>query len=282
LGHITTIEPARVICRTIRTRRTSALALILLPAALAGAPALAGGSAAYATSSEAGAAAATSAAIEASFSPSGPGARTAAKFAVHLSGGQEGVPEPLRKLTILIPAGLGGSDIEWPTTEGCSRATLQRRGARGCPARSQIGAGSALIAWREDAHTVTESAKLWEFVGPTNGPYELQILGEGTKPIRRRVVSTVSLAAISGTYSASLETAIPPIPTRPGQPDASIVSFTITTGNARRPRFAGAGLYGGMGLFVPSPCPAGGYPWLADLSYANGSSEQATTATPCS
>jgi hypothetical protein len=118
-------------------------------------------------------------------------------------------------------------------------------------------------------------------VGPTDGPYELQILGEGTTPIRRRVVSTVSLAAISGTYSASLATAIPPIPTRPGQPNASIVSFSLTTGNAHQPRFSGRGRYGGMGLFVPSPCPAGGYPWLAELTYADGSTQQATTAIPC-
>lgn len=263
--------------RMIRFARATSLPLLAALLALLCARALGGGTAAHAAAT---AGATPTAAIEASFAPDKPGGRTAATFGLHVSA-PEGVPTPLRKLTILIPGGLGGSTIEWPTTEGCSRATLQRRGARGCPARSQMGAGSALIAWREGGHTVTEKAKLWEFVGPTDGPYELQILGEGTTPIRRRVVSTVSLAAISGTYSASLETAIPPIPTRPGEPNASIVSFSITTGNAHQPRFSGRGIYGGMGLFVPTPCPAGGYPWLAELTYSDGTTQQATTAIPC-
>jgi hypothetical protein len=225
---------------------------------------------------------ATVAAIEASFSPNRAGARTATTFGVHLSGGQNGIPTPVRRIVVRIPAGLGGANLEWPTTAGCSRATLQRRGARGCPARSQIGSGSALIAWREGSRTVTESAKLWEFVGPTNGAYQLQILGEGTTPIRRRVVSTVALAALAGgPYSAALETAVPAIPTRPGEPNASIVSFSLTTGNARQPRFSGGGRYGGLGLFVPSPCPAGGYPWAAEFTYADGSTQQATTAASC-
>ncbi len=237
------------------------------------------GALAVLTPSAAGAPA--SATIEAAFSPNQSGARTAATFGVHLSGEEGGLPAPVRKITVLIPAGLSGSSIEWPTTEGCSHAHLQRRGARGCPARSQIGSGSAVIAWREGSRTVTERARLWEFVGPTDGPYELQILGEGTTPIRRRVVSTVELAALSGIYSASLETLVPPIPTRPGQPNASIVSFTLTTGNAKQPRFSGGGVYGGMGLFVPSPCPAGGYPWQAEFSFAGGASQLATTAIPC-
>ncbi len=223
----------------------------------------------------------TTATIEASFSPNRTGARTAATFGMHISGGEDGVPAPVRKLTLLIPGGLGGPSIEWPTTEGCSRAQLQRRGARGCPARSQIGSGSSVIAWREGGRTVTENARVWEFVGPTNGPYELQILGEGTTPIHRRVVSTVALAALSGIYSASLETTIPPIPTRPGAPNASIVSFTLTTGNAKQPRFSGRGVYGGMGLFAPSPCPLGGYPWSAEFSFAGGATQQATTAIAC-
>jgi hypothetical protein len=261
----------------IRVARATTLPALAALLALVCALAAAGGKAANAASA---AASTSTAAIEASFAPDTPGARTAATLGLHLSA-PEGVPTPLRKLTILIPGGLGGSTIEWPTTAGCSRATLQHRGAHGCPARSQIGAGSALIAWREGGHTVTEKAKLWEFVGPTDGPYELQILGEGTTPIHRRVVSTVSLAAISGTYSASLETAIPPIPTRPGQPNASIVSFSIITGNAHQPRFSGRGLYGGMGLFVPAPCPSGGYPWLAELTYADGTTQLANTAIPC-
>jgi hypothetical protein len=223
----------------------------------------------------------TLATIEASFSPDRSGGRTAATFGFHVTGGEGGVPAPIHKLVLLIPAGLGGPSVEWPTTLGCSRSRLMRRGARGCPARSQIGSGSAVVAWREGSRTVTEQTKLWEFVGPTNGPYVLEVLGEGTTPIRRRVVSTVSLAALSGTYSASLETLIPPIATRPQEPDASLLSLSLTTGNAKQPRFSGRGVYGGMGLFVPATCPLGGFPWSAEFTYADGTTQQAAAAIPC-
>jgi hypothetical protein len=229
---------------------------------------------------EAQAAAATSAAIEASFAPNRPNARTAITFAAHLSGGEDGVPTPLRKVLVLSPAGLSET-VEWPTTVGCSARALQRRGVRGCPARSQVGSGSALVAWREGSRTITEHARLWAFLGSLMDGYKFQILGEGTSPIRRRTVMTVSLAARSGIYSTELETLIPPIPTRPGEPDASVVSFSITMGDGKRPRFSGPGVYGGLGLFVPSPCPAGGYPWSSEFTYAGGATQQATTAIPC-
>jgi hypothetical protein len=219
--------------------------------------------------------------FEASFAPNRVHARTATTVAVHIAGGEDGVPPPVRKIVVLTPAGLAGSSLEWPTTNGCSRAQLMRRGANGCPARSQVGSGSVVVAWREGSKTVTEQGKLWEFVGPSNGEYTFEDLGEGTSPIRRRIASKVSLAALSGVYSSSLEDAIPPIPTRPGQPDASIVSFSLTTGNAKQPRFSGPGRYGGLGMRVPSPCPAGGYPWSVELTFADGSVQHATTVTPC-
>jgi hypothetical protein len=220
--------------------------------------------------------------IEASLAPDRLNARTASTVALHIAGGEDGVPPAVRKIVLLVPAGFSGRSLEWPSTRGCSRTQLMRRGASGCPARSQIGSGTALVAWREGSKTVTEHARLWEFLGPvSSGEYKLEILGEGTSPIHRREVTTVSLAARSGVYSAELESAVPPIPTRRGQPDASIVSFSITTGNAKPPRFSGGGLYGGMGLFVPSPCPAGGFPWSAELTFADGSVQHATTATPC-
>lgn len=220
-------------------------------------------------------------AIEASFSPNRAGARTATNFRATLPAGPEGIPQPLRKVVVLVPAGLSGPSLEWPTTLGCSPRTLMRRGARGCPARSEVGRGSAVVAWREGARTVTEHVRLWQFEGPDNGEFKYEILAEGTTPIRRRAVMTVPLAALSGIYSAALETLIPPIPTRPGQPDASVLSFSLTTGNAKRPRFSGPGRYGGMGLRVPSPCPAGGYPWAAEFTYADGTTQHVTTATPC-
>jgi hypothetical protein len=223
----------------------------------------------------------TLATIEPSFSRDRLGARTLVGFGAHFSGGEEGVPSALRKVTVLVPAGLAGPRLEWPTTLGCSRTHLQRHGARGCPPRSQLGSGQALIEWREGARTVTESSKLWAFLAPPEGEYAIELLGEGYTPIHRRVVITESLFAMTGTYSGGLEGVVPPIPTRPGEPDASVVSFSLTMGTLQARHGSRLSSSEGMGLFVPGSCPAGGFPWEAEFTYADGSVQQATASVPC-
>jgi hypothetical protein len=228
-----------------------------------------------------GAPAPTLATIAPTFTPDRLGARTVVGFGAHFGGGEGGVPAALRKVVVLVPAGLAGPRLEWPTTRGCSRSHLQGHGARGCPPNSQIGSGQALLAWREGARTVTESSKLWAFLAPPEREYAIELLGEGYAPIHRRVVITESLFAMTGTYSGGLEAAIPPIPTRPGQPDASVVSFSLSMGTVGRRHSSGALESEGMGLFVPGGCPPGGFPWATELSYADGSVQQATASIPC-
>jgi hypothetical protein len=227
------------------------------------------------------AAAPTIATIEPSFAPDRFGARTVVDFAAHFAGSEGALPAPLHKVTVLVPGGLAGPRLEWPTTLGCSRSHLQRHGARGCPPNSQIGGGQALMAWREGARTVTESSKLWAFLGPTNGEYAIELLGEGLAPIHRRVVITESLFAMTGTYSGGLEGVVPPIPTRAGDPDASVISFSLAMGRVGRPHPPSALESEGMGLFVPGSCPSAGFPWEAEFEYADGSTQRVEAAAAC-
>lgn len=228
------------------------------------------------------AAATTTAQISPSFAPDRAGARTSVTFAASFSSSEGGLPSPLRKISIMLPYGLANRP-QWPLTYGCSHAHLAAHGARGCPAHSEIGTGSAQLQWQQNGATRSESARLALFVGPTNGAYTLQLLAEGRRPIHRRVVFEVALAAISAPFSAGLQAPIAPIPTLPGGSDASIVSFSMTVGRSTRPTARGEALrrWGEMGLFVPTSCPAGGYPWVASFEYASGEAEEVAGATPC-
>ncbi len=220
-------------------------------------------------------------AIEPTFAPDRPGAQTSVTFAARLSSDAGGISAPLSKVAILLPAGLAET-LQWPTSSGCSSAHLRAHGARGCPKRSQIGAGTALMAWQEGSQTVNERVRLGLFTGPTDGVPRLELLAEGEQPIRRRVVIYVGLSLISAPYSAEMETIIPPIPTRPGQGDASLVSFSVTVGplsKALVPQRPSP--WGELELFVPRRCPMGGYPWTVEFTYEGGVTQEVDAAIPC-
>jgi hypothetical protein len=68
---------------------------------------------------------------------------------------------------------------------------------------------------------------------------------------------------------------IPAIATLPLEQDASVAAMSLTIGSSGRAARA-------MNTTVePARCPAGGFPFAADLVYADGSTQDITTASPC-
>lgn len=215
----------------------------------------------------------TTASIKASFSPNRLGARTDVTFAIRFSGGEFGVPSPVRRAVVEIPAGLG---LELPSTRGCTLAHLRADGAGGCPPRSQIGRGHAVVDVRTGATTEYEDAALWAFLGPLeNGRPALEILGQGYTPIERRVVFSAKLEPGHGRYWGKLVALIPSIPSIPLEPAVSPVDFSLTIGSTGRSRA------GKIGVFVPKRCPVGGFPWAAEFTYADGSTSSAAITASC-
>jgi len=261
------------------SKRSSAVRLAGAPSKCAPALLAAAVTAALAMPSVAAGEGATTATLEPSLGPNAAGARTALTVRTRFSGAAGAIPAPLHRMVVMIPDGLAGNNLIWPTTRGCSKAHLMSHGARGCPASSRIGAGSSLLEWQEGARTTTAHASLSAFVGPTNGDYQLEILGEVTQPIKRRYVITEPEFAMSAPFSAGLEASIPAIKTRPGQPNASTVEFSLSVG----PPSGHIARKGGPGLqfFVPRSCPAGGFPWAEELTYVGGQTEKLAATSPC-
>jgi hypothetical protein len=159
----------------------------------------------------------------------------------------------------------------------CALARLRAHGARGCPAASRLGSGHALTEIRAGSQMLTENVALRAFVGPLrNGQSTLEVLGEGYTPFGERLVFTGSLLFDRAPYGEELVMWIPPIPTLPLGPDASMVSLSLTLGESGhgRPREANT-------VIVPRSCPAGGFPFAAESTYADGSSGSATATAPC-
>ncbi len=212
--------------------------------------------------------------IHPSFLPDRLGTSTAFTLAIRLASDQGEVPAPVDRAVLHLPAGLG---IDLRGAGVCSKARLQASGASGCPARSRIGRGHAVLEVHAGSQTIPEPASLSAFRGPTQaGKPTLEIIGQGETPLYERTVIVGVLHPDRPPFGLKLELAIPPIPTLPGEPNASMLEFSLTIGAGRSPRAHLAGA-----IVVPRRCPAGGFPFAADFAFEDGSSASASATAPC-
>jgi hypothetical protein len=203
-----------------------------------------------------------------SLSPDRPGAKGSLTFTIRYTGTGAGIPAPVSRSSLRLPAGLS---LDIPHLRTCSALRLQAVGPSGCPARSAIGVGRAVVASQFGAQLSLENVTLSAFLGPPrNLQPTFEILGTGYTPIGEQMVLEATATAVRAPYGEELTMSIPPIPTFPDQPDASVLSFSLTIGAD-----------GQNQVVVPSRCPAGGLPFAARFSYADGSHGDAFATVPC-
>lgn len=217
----------------------------------------------------------TSAVISASLSPSRLGAKSTLRFKIRYSSDEpSGVPSPVRRALLSFPAGL---TLAIPQLSSCSAPRLRARGASGCSPQSDLGSGHALVVAPLGSQTLSEAISLSIFLGaPRNLQPTVEILGQGLTPFDERVLLSGTTLSGQPPYGEELEMLIPPIPTLPLEPDASMANISLEVGAPARAR-AGDG----NAVLVPSHCPHGGFPFAAAFTYADGSVGNATTTIPC-
>jgi hypothetical protein len=119
------------------------------------------------------------------------------------------------------------------------------------------------------SQSIPEEARLWAVrVRDRGGRPAFAILGRGESPLQQQTLSTAVLSPDRGPYGLKLSVSIPPIPTLVYEPDASIVSFSLTVGAA------GA-------VVLPARCPSGGFPFAAALGFADSTSTSVSVRLPC-
>jgi hypothetical protein len=134
-------------------------------------------------------------------------------------------PPPLRHVSFRFPK---GSIANTGFFKRCAAAALERKGPSACPRDSKIGSGAATA----DARPVVSDpigAKLTLFNGERlNGNPTILIYAvpELSGPLTMRAELK---ADRRGPYGYKLEFDIPPVPTLPGQPYASVLSSDVTT-----------------------------------------------------
>jgi hypothetical protein len=211
--------------------------------------------------------------IAASFHPDRLGAMGALTVTIDFAGGALGEPSPLRRSVLRLPTGLG---IEIPHLRSCEPYRLQLLGARGCPAQSRLGVGQALVRAPLGSQLLSESLSLWVFLGPLrNLQPTFEMLAQGYTPFDERVVLSGTVLPDNPPYGEDLVLSVPPIPTLPLEPDALLASMSLTIGSS------GHSARESNTTIEPTRCPPGGFPFAAGLTYANGSTQDIFTATPC-
>jgi hypothetical protein len=209
--------------------------------------------------------------LHASLAPDRLGASTAFTLAFRFSGVAEAVPPALRSVAVELPAGLR---IDMAGVAICAPARLRRRGPSGCPPSSLVGRGHALLDVHAGTEPIAEEATLWVLRGPQHGGLpSFEIFGQGYTPLYESAVSPELLETASAPYGYRTVTSVPAIPTLMYEPNASFASLSLTFGGKQASR-PGA-------ISAPHSCPAGGFPFAAQVSYANGESASTTATVPC-
>jgi hypothetical protein len=209
----------------------------------------------------------TSSALTPSFSPNRLGASAALTLKIDYTGAPHRVPAPVTHTLVHLPAGLV---LNLSSVSTCPRAQALR--AR-CPASSRVGVGSTVAIAHLGSQTLTENATVTAYRGASQGGRPtLMISSQGLSPLIERVLITGVLQRDRPPYGAELALSIPPIPTLPTEPNASIFHFTLTIGGAHGPQAL---------VRVPRSCPTGGFPFGADFTFADGSTGSTLTTARC-
>lgn len=217
----------------------------------------------------------TGASLRPSLLPDRLGASTALTLAFRFSGGTAGVPAPLRGMVVHLPAGL---TVNLRSAAICPPSRLRSRGASGCKAKSLVGRGHALMQVHAGSQAVPEEATVSIYRGPNQGSHQtLEILSQGSTPLDQSTISTGVFTPDGGQYGSELTVSVPAIPTLVFEPDASFVSLSLTIGGiGRRPRAHTA-----ASILLPRTCPAAGFPFAADLTFAGDYTANAPATVAC-
>jgi len=223
--------------------------------------------------------------LHASFSPNKLGASTTIGFGFHIGSTTGGLPSPLTHVDLRMPPGMNyiTSSLGLAT---CKPARLVEKGITGCPANSRLGYGSAFVEvpfGQDSGHEIPEIAAL---MGPPhNGNVVVLFYANGLAPVYAQIVFQGELVTGGGPFGEDLSAAIPLIPSVTNGPPVSIIDVKSTIGPnhlSYTKRVHGRVVhYRPEGVSVPDRCPHGGFQFLADFAFLDGSTATAKTVVPC-
>jgi hypothetical protein len=213
------------------------------------------------------------------------GAGTTIVFGFRITNSTGGVPSPLTEMDLRYPAGFRVVTSELGI-ENCTPATLEAHGPKGCPPDSKMGYGSAQVEVPFGAELIRETTSITTFMAPVQDE-QISVLfyAAGKTPILAQLIFPAVLAPAPAPSGGSLNADLPLVPTLPQAPDAAVVQLNSTIGPMHLTyyeRVRGKTVaYTPKGIALPRSCPRGGFPFLADFSFQDGTKTSATARVAC-
>lgn len=196
---------------------------------------------------------------------------------------------PVTDLRILMPrgldlatSGLGLADCRIPATDFASvifPGDLPR-----CPPNSLLGTGTVGAAiWLDRDDRISASGAISLFAASEQaGAPGVTALVVARNPVRAQLAYAGGLFAARSSFGVGIEIAVPPIPHPPLDAAIGLQDIRFTIGGSGL-RYLGPRRrhYRPRGLVLPTRCPRHGFPFRADLRFADGTRRVASARAPC-
>jgi hypothetical protein len=194
-------------------------------------------------------------------------------------------PSPPAELTIRYPLGL---EIELGELglDTCTVARIQAVGARGCPADSIMGYGSALAAVQVGPTVLHETARLTLVRAPDRDRHLAVLVdAEGTEPVIAKLLLAGLLLPANSPFGGTMQFAIPSSAGVSGGQNIALMRLDLILGPPDLiyyERLRGKTIaYHPKGIPLLGACPRDGLPFSATVRFLDGRRASARTAVRC-
>ncbi len=187
----------------------------------------------------------------------------------------------------LISSGLGLATCTRPPADFVNVLIVAPR-LGGCPPNAVMGYGTALALVRltTGGQVIREYATVTVLSGPfEDGRLGLVVYVDGQHPFGAKLAFAGEVGGASAPYGGALTVRMPVVPGLEELATISLVELRITIGSHairyyehRRGRLVA---YRPDGVALPARCPAHGFRFRAQVSFADHSRRVATSKTPC-
>ncbi len=213
------------------------------------------------------------------------GINSAFTFGLEIGSTTGPIPSPATSIALRLPAEMGLTTSQLGLSV-CGPAILRAHGVAGCPHEAVMGGGKAVLKTGTGSEALEVPVGVTVVMAPAQHEQtQLAFYAEGEADVIAELVFPGAMLGAARPFGSQISLTIPPTAGVPGAPPPALTRMSVTIappGLLYAKRVHGKTVhYHPKGLAVPAVCPAGGFPFAANLHFADGTSVVSTTSLAC-